>query len=186
MRVLDWLNAKARTWWPLTASLMAGVVIGTVIYIFWTVVDDRTYFAAEQARDRHQDEQVQELLEQTGELVERQREADASRDERFAEAFAALDELLRDHFAALDQNVGVKLNDLLERIAVLLDRPAGVPLDPVAAREVDGTRPPRSPREAAQPRPSPSSTTSTTTTTSPGRSGLCERIPTAFPCRSTR
>lgn len=188
MRSLDRLNELARKWWPLTASLMAGVVIGTVIYIFWTVVDERSYFEAEQARDRRQDAQVAELLEQTGELVEHQRRSEASREERFAEAFAALDRVLTDQFAAHDRNVAEKLNELLTRIAALLDRPAGVPLDPVAAREVDETPAPRSPREPQEPRrpPAEPAPTSTTTTTSPGQSGLCDRIPTAFPCRSSR
>lgn len=182
MRVLDWANELARKWWPLTASLMAGVVIGAVVLIMWTVLDERSYFEAEQARDRHQDAQVQELLEQNEQLLARQREVDAGREHRLQEAVADVEDLLVDHFALHDQNVAEKLNELLVRIAALLDRPAGVPIDPVAAHDVDGddTRPPRTPREAAQPRPSPSSTT---TTTSPGQSGLCERVPTAFPCR---
>ena len=190
MNPIVWVNRKAARWWPLAVSVMAGIVAGAVIFILWTVVDERRYFEAEQARDRRQDTQVQELLEQTGELIERQREADAGREERLGEAVAAVEALLRDQFAVHDQNVAEKLNVLLSRIADLLDRPAGEPLDPVAGYDVQGssTPPPRSPQETADPAPAPTTTAppSTTTTTSPGQSGLCERNPTIPLCRRPR
>ena len=105
-------------------------------------------------------------------LIARQQEVDEGRDARLQGAVDGVEALLVDYFALHDQNTARKLNELLQRIAVLLDRPPPEPIQPSTA-------------SAREPDPPPSTTTRppSTTTTSPGRSDLCEHNPNAFPCR---
>lgn len=149
------------------------MVIYTMVYVVVTVAEDR-------AQLREQRDAFDTQSAQLAEIIDRNDRFDADREARLNQAVADVEALLVDHFAAHDRNVAEKLNELLERIAALLGRPAGIPIDPVTAEEVHGrteATPTHAPeRPAPPPESSPSPTTTTTTAPpSPGRSGLCNR-----------
>ena len=180
-----WLNRTMRVWWPFFVSIAAVCLVATMSYVTWTVVDERKYFEEEQARDRRQDAAL-------AELVGDQRAEDEEAARQVASALADADRLLADQFAQHDLNVALKLNEMLRRIEALLGRPAGIPIDPVTAEGLDeggepGGRPaPAAPGDPADRSPAPTTTTTTTAPPSPGRSGLCDRLPTSPICRSNR
>lgn len=175
-------------WWRTFVSAGAVVVVATMVFVSWTVIDERDYFEGEQARDRRQDRQVADVLDRVSELVERQRTVDANREDHLAQAIGEVEALVADQFGRHDTNSATVHNDLLAQIAALLGRPAGVTTDPVAARDVDP--PPRSPDDQRQPPPPADEPRDepapTTTTTQPGRSGLCDRLPDTPICRRAR
>lgn len=155
-----WLHRTMRTWWPFFVSMAAVALIATMGWVAWTVVDERRHLDDEAARDRRQDERIDELLE----LVR----ADATdAQERLAGALRSVEETTARQFADHDRAVNAKLNELLDRIAALLQRPAGEPLDPVTAqpylterRSTSAARPQTSaPAPAPSPAPSPDPTT---------------------------
>lgn len=181
-RLIARANHGARRWWPLIASLVAGMVIYTMAYVVVTVAEDRSQL-------REQRDHLAAQSELLADIIERNDRFDASREARLAAAVDDVEALLVDHFARHDENVALKLNETLQRIAALLGRPAGVPLDPVTAEGVGGrsatATPERSPERAAPPQRAPTTTTTTTTAPpSPGRSGLCDRLPMSPICRS--
>lgn len=150
-----WLHRTMRVWWPFFVSMAAIVLIVTMAWVAWTVVDERRHLDEEAARDRRQDERIDELLR----LVR----ADATdAQNRLAEALRSVEETTARQFSAHDHAVNEKLNETLARIAALLQRPAGEPLDPVTAQpyitEQRSTSPPR-PQPAPPPAPSPEPTT---------------------------
>jgi hypothetical protein len=177
---VTWLNNLARRWWPLVASAAAGIIIYTGAYVVVTVAEDRVQL-------REQRDQLAAQSAQLADIIERNDRFDASREARLARAVDDVEALLVDHFARHDENVALKLNETLERIAALLGRPASVPVDPVSADVNDRQSTP--PPERAPARPEPDRTDraepppSTTTTTSPGRSDLCDRIPLSPICQ---
>ena len=157
-----WIDRTLRVWWPFFVALASIVLIVTMGWVAWTVVDERKYFAEEQARDQRQDAALAEVLRD-------QRAEDEESARRVAAALGAAEELLAGQFAAHDLNVATKLNETLRRIETLLGRPAGLPLDPVTAFPY-GTSSPTAPAPApgaarvAPQRPAPTPGTTTTTT----------------------
>lgn len=105
-------------------------------------------------------EQNELLREQNGDLdtlVERQLNEDSERDARLKRAVDDVELLLVDYFSAHDENVALKLNETLHRIAALLGRPASTapnPAPPAATSSSD-----------AHAAPAPSAAPSPTTTT---------------------
>ena len=152
-----WLHRTMRAWWPFFVSMAAIVLIVTMAWVAWTVADERRYLADEAARDRRQDERIDELLR----LV---RADTADGQVRLTEALRSVEETTARQFSAHDSAVNDKLNQLLDRIAALLQRPAGEPLDPVTAQPYvtehrTTTAPRQSPTPAPAPAPSPAPTT---------------------------
>jgi hypothetical protein len=141
---LRWVNRKVRVWWPAILAVIGGAILATLGFVVSTVVDGR-------AEDRERNRQLATLVEQQAEIIERDRRNDEMAGERLGQAISEVEDLLRDHFARHDENVALKLNDMLARIAALLGRPAGIPVDPVTAN-----RPPPHSPPAAAPAPSPS------------------------------
>jgi hypothetical protein len=159
--------------WRFLVSAAAVTFIATMGFITWTVVDERTYFEQEQARDRRQDAQLARLLEH-----QEQRDVDAA--QQIADALADAEQLLVDHFARHDLNVATKLNDLLAQIEALLARPAGTSPSPVTDRSpAPGSRPSAGWRLDTRPTAPPSPVTTTTTTPSQRR---CAADPTHPRC----
>ena len=185
MRAVRWVNELLRVWWPVFVSAAAVTLVATLGAIMCFTLEERDEFKA-------QAEEFASAAAAQEQLIDRQRAAEAGRDARLASAIAEVEQLLAAQFAEHDLNSATGHNDLLAQITALLGRPAGVVTDPVSARDVDGWQtPPRSPDDQRQPPPQPPAdddppTPTTTTTTQPGRSDLCDRVPTAFPCRSPR
>jgi len=141
--------------WRLLASIAAASIIATMGLVAKTVVEEKTYFDQEQARDKRQDEQLARLL------TEQEERRDEAR-QQMVEALASAERLLADQFARHDYNVATKLNDLLAQIEALLARPAGTPPNPVSARI-----PPSDPTVQVIQPAQPASPAPTTTTTTP-------------------
>jgi len=143
--------------WRLLVSIAAASIIATMGLVAKTVVEEKTYFDEEQARDRRQDRQLARLLSE-----QEARRAEAS--QQVTDALASAERLLTEQFARHDLNVATKLNDLLAQIEALLARPAGTPPNPVSARI-----PPAEPTTTVQVIRPPAPTTTTTTTTAVDR-----------------
>lgn len=159
-------NRWLRTWWPLFVSAAAVAMVITMAWVALIALDQRHKL----------DDQNEQLVA----LVERQRAADAARPARLTEAVASVEVLMADYFARHDENVALKLNDTLTRIAALLGRPAGIPVDPVTAEGLDGATtaqpaPPPSPERAPGPTANATPPPTTTTTTPDQRS--CTKRP---------
>ena len=180
-------------WTSRGAVLLLVLILGIAVWTLGTVSvargEEREAIEAQTAELAEQNSLLRDQNRTLERLMERQRRVDAASDARLAGAIDDVEALLIDNFAIHDENAAVKLNELLARIAALLGRPAGEPIEPATVHPTsDRGAPPatRPPREGA---PAPTPTTappSTTTTTSPGRSGLCERNPTIPLCRSPR
>lgn len=185
--MIGWVNRQVRIWWPALLAVIGGAILTTLGFVVTTVLDDR-------AQLREQRDLLLEQSDQLAQVIDRNRRTDAGTDRRLNDAIGDIESVLVDQFARHDENVALKLNDMLHRIAALLDRPAGTPPNPVNAVAPSpshtGTAP--APSAAPAPRSAPTTTTprtpapTTTTTTQPGRSGLCDRIPTTPICRSPR
>lgn len=135
------------------AAVVGGAVIATMGFVAWTVVDERSYFEAEQARDRRQDEALEQVL--------RSQEAQEMDQARTLEA--AIDEvtvLLGEQFALHDHNSATVHNDLLAQIAALLGRPVpaqpSAPAGPASAPAPGARAPSPAPRSAPTPPARPS------------------------------
>lgn len=101
-------------------------------------------------------------------LMKRQAEVDSDRAARIQGALGGVEGLLVDHFATHDENVALKLNELLARIAALLDRPVLTePIQPAVAAPASST---------AQPVPT------TETDRSPGRTPPATTTPDQKSC----
>lgn len=127
--------------WPILAviALTSIIVAGVLTWITTLEQRDRLITQTEQVEElvRAQREESRSLAERT----ERQRQESA---ERLAGALVEVERITEERYDAL-----------VAQIAVLLDRPAGVPVDPVTARGVPG----------ANPTPQPAPTTSAPSTT---------------------
>lgn len=179
-RRIDW---TARGTW-----LLLGLILAIAAWTLGTVSIGQ---GDERAALDVQNELLRDQNETLTALVERQRRVDSQSDERLQSAVDDVEELLIDYFARHDQNSALKLNELLDRIAQLLGRPAGIPVDPVTAEGLGGQPAPTRPgtRSAAPTSPDrshPAPTTTTTRPESPGQSGLCDRLPDSPICRSNR
>jgi len=146
------IRTAIRHSWRLLVSVAAVTIIATMGLVAKTVVEEKTYFDEEQARDRRQDRQLARLLSE-----QEARRAEAS--QQVTDALASAERLLTEQFARHDLNVATKLNDLLAQIEALLARPAGTPPNPVSARI-----PPAEPTATVQVVQPPAPTTTTTTT----------------------
>lgn len=102
------------------------------------------------------------------ELVDAQRHEQATREERFANGLRQASDLLTDALQVHDEEMARQLTEALDRIAILLDRPAGTRPDPVTAQPT----PPRAATTTSTTRPQP---TTTTTTTRPCRLNVAGR-----------
>lgn len=156
-RRIDWTSWAT---WVLLAFILAiaAWTLGTV------TIDQGRDRSAIKEQTKALDEQNVLLRDQNGTLsglVDRQTASRGEAEARLQSALTSVETLLVDHFAAHDENVGQKLNELLRRIEVLLGRPAGQPLAPVA------TRPASSPASAAPAARPPAPPPGTTTTTTP-------------------
>lgn len=151
------IRTAIRHSWRLLVSVAAVTIIATMGLVAKTVVEEKTYFDEEQARDRRQDRQLARLLSE-----QEARRAEAS--QQVTDALASAERLLTEQFARHDLNVATKLNDLLAQIEALLARPAGTPPNPVSARI-----PPAEPTATVQVIRPPAPTTTTTTTTAVDR-----------------
>jgi len=151
------IRTAIRHSWRLLVSVAAVTIIATMGLVAKTVVEEKTYFDEEQARDRRQDRQLARLLSE-----QEARRAEAS--QQVTDALASAERLLTEQFARHDLNVATKLNDLLAQIEALLARPAGTPPNPVSARI-----PPAEPTTTVQVIRPPAPTTTTTTTTAVDR-----------------
>lgn len=166
-----------RIQWTSRASLLLLALILTIAV--WTLATVSIGQGDELEALDAQNDLLREQNDSLAALNERQRVTDDQRDERLQGAIDEIEALLVDYFALHDTNTAEKLNEALQRIAVLVDRPAPEPIRAAAAprySQVSSTSTTRP--TATQP--------SSTTTTSPGQSDLCERNPSASPCRSNR
>lgn len=177
------LNSVFRVTWPFLAvlALTSIIVAGALSAI--TTIDQRDRLLA-------QADQVEELVRAQRAEAAEQATQDAVRrveaNARLSEALGEVERLINDHDTAVQQ----RLEDVVRRVAELLDRPAGVPVDPVTARPLGASAAepaapaplerPAAPPSAAAPRPGPSAgggTTSPPTTTTTPDQRSCARKP---------
>lgn len=147
--MLDRSSSFFRRWWPLLASATAVAVIGTMIFVVFTVIEQRDDLREENRRD----EAARQVL---ADIVEAQRQEELGRQRRLAMAVGEVEARIADLFALHDENVAQKLNETLHRIEMLLGRPAGTPPEPVAAKSAPYRRP-SFPAPKAAPAPQPAS-----------------------------
>lgn len=125
----------------------------TMAYLVFTVAEDREQLRAQ--RDAFEEQSAQLAA-----IIDRNSRFDADREARVNRAVDDVEALLVDHFARHDENVAVKLNETLNRIASLLDRPSPIRAAPRPASPSTSTAAPRPAPSVAAP---PATTTTTTT-----------------------
>lgn len=168
MRPFRLANAWLSTWWPLFVSVAALAVFATMAYTGFTLAEDRALL-------EHDNEQL-------AELAERSERDEATRQERLAEAVKLVDDALQARLEAHDADTQFLNNVLLYQIAQLIERPAGVPIDPVTARGLSGPRTSPTPsangthRTPTTAAPSPTTATTAPAPTTPAQKN-CERRP---------
>lgn len=150
-RRIVWTN---RVMWVLLAA-----ILGTAV---WTLASVNIGQRDEMSALGEQNALLREQNGALSDLVERQRITDAERDSRLQGAVNDVEALLIDYFAAHDENVALKLNETLHRIAALLGRPAGTPPNPVnAVGPMPHSTPSSEPSTAPRSVPPPAPTTTT-------------------------
>lgn len=120
-RLIRWGDRQTRIWWPALAALVAGAILGTLGWVVGTIIEGRD-------NDRERNRQLEALVEQQAQIIERDRHRDANAEARLQAAIdqveAVMTRLIDDHH----EDQARKINDVVAQLAHLLDRPVPPPI----------------------------------------------------------